>query len=344
MNKIIIEDIDLILNNNNINWEKFKNKTILITGAYGMLVSYMTFTLLRLSELKPEFNTKIIAFIRNKKKAKKRFGYFINNSNLELIEHDLLSAKEISGDIDYIIHGASYANSGYFVNDPVSVITPNVLGTYYLLELAKSKKVESFLFFSSGAVYGKNTISEFVNEKDYGYLDPIQVISCYGESKRMAENMCKCWNYQYGIPVKMIRPAHIYGPTMDIKNDDRVFANFVNNLINDQNIVIKSDGSAKRSFCYISDATLAFFKVLLEGNNGESYNIGNDEEYKSIKELAEIFSDTFPEKKIKVIIENKRSNSEEEKMLMISSKVEALGWRCLVPLRNGIERTVKSYL
>ena len=347
MNKITTKDLDFVLNSN-IDWEKFKNKTVLITGASGMLLSYITYALLRLSELNPKFNVTVIALIRDKEKAKKRFGYFIESKYLKLFEHDLLSSIKISDDVDYIIHGASYADPHYFGINPVAVLLPNVIGTYHLLELAKSKNIKSFLFFSSGAVYGKPMASEVVTEKDYGYLDPLDVMSCYGESKRMGENMCKCWYYQFGIPVNIVRPAHIYGPTMDIKNDSRVFANFVNNIVKGQNIVMKSDGSARRSFCYIADATVAFFKVLLDGaGGGESYNVGNDVAYVSIKELSEIFVSTLPEKQLKVIFEkreDKNYKNKGEKMLMSSKKVESLGWKCSFSIPEGLKRTVESFL
>lgn len=346
MNKIITKDLDFILNSN-VDWERFRNKTIFITGAYGMLLSYMAYTLLRLNELDPKFNVTVIALIRNREKAKKRFGYFIESKYLKLFEHDLLSPIKIRDDIDYIIHGASYSSPHYYGTNPVAVLLPNVIGTYHLLELAKSKKIKSFLFFSSGAVYGK-AITEVVTEKDYGYLDPLDVMSCYGESKRMGENMCKCWYNQFGIPVKIVRPAHIYGPTMDIVNDSRVFANFVNNIVNGQNLVMKSNGSAKRSFCYIADATVANFKVLLDGADGEVYNIGNDAAYVSIRELTEIFISTFPERKLQIIEEGKTNGScpesKEDKMLMSSKKVEGLGWKCSFSISEGLKRTVEIFL
>jgi len=259
---------------------------------------------------------------------------------MKIIVDDLLLSIKITDDIDYIIHGASYASPHYFRTKPVAVLSPNVIGTHHLLELAKAKNIKGFLFFSSGAVYGKN-FKEVVAENDYGYLDPLDMVSCYSESKRMAENMCKCWHDQFGIPVKMVRPAHIYGPTMDIVNDSRVFANFVRDIVKGENIVMKSDGSAKRSFCYIADATVAYFKVLLEGANGEAYNVGNDNAYLPIKKLAEIFVSTFPEKKLKVIVE--KGQSKGSKMLMSSKKVEGLGWKCSFSIAEGLKRTVESF-
>ncbi|MFA4980450.1 MAG: NAD(P)-dependent oxidoreductase, partial [Sphingobacterium sp.] len=320
--------------------EKFRNKTVFITGGYGMLLSYISYALLRLNELDPKFNVTVIALIHDKEKAKKRFGHFIESKYLKLYEHDLSSPIKIYDNIDYIIHGAGYASPHYFSTNPVGVLLPNVMGTYHLLELARSKKIEGFLFFSSTAVYGK--ASEVVTEKDYGYLDPLDAMNCYGESKRMGENMCKCWYHQFGIPVKIVRPAHTYGPTMDIENDSRVFANFVNNVVKGQTIMMNSDGSDRRCFCYIADATVAFFKVLLDGADGEAYNVSNEAGYVSIKELAEIFISTLPEKRLQVIVDQS-IKGKGGNTLMSSKKVESLGWKCAFTIPEGIKQTVESF-
>ncbi|MEA3493984.1 MAG: NAD-dependent epimerase/dehydratase family protein [Candidatus Margulisiibacteriota bacterium] len=336
MNKIIDQDIDFILKSD-VDWGEFKGKTVLVTGAYGTLMSYITYVLIRLK-------VKIIVLVRDRNKAGQRFGNYVDSKCLKIIEHDLSSQIEITDKIDYIFHGASYASPNYFKNNPTGVLLPNTIGTYHLLELAKKKKIKGFLFFSSGAVYGKN-LTELVAEKDYGYLDPLDIISCYGESKRMGENMCRCWQEQFGIPVKIVRPAHVYGPTMDIQNDKRVVAEFINKILNGQGIVLRSDGLACRSFCYIADATVAYFKVLLGGKDGEAYNVGNDAVYMSIVKLAENIVSTFPEKHLKIII-NKKENDipiEENKMLMSSRKIEALGWKCSFSLPEGLRRTVESF-
>ena len=340
INRIVSEDLDFILKSD-VDWNKFRNKTVLITGAYGMLMSYLTYTLLRLNELDPKFNVVVIALVRDKEKARRVFGNLTENVYLKLYRHDLLSPINIAEDVDYIFHGASYASPHYFRTKPVAVLTPNILGTHHLLELAKAKKSKGFLFFSSGAVYGRN-IKEVVTEKDYGYLDPLDMVSCYSESKRMGENMCKCWHDQFGLPVKVVRPAHIYGPTMDIKSDSRIVANFVKNIVQGQNLLMKSDGSAYRSFCYIADAAVAFLKVLLDGVDGEAYNVGNDDAYVSIEKLAAIFVSAFPEKQLQVIV--KKEGGKGNKMLMSSQKVENLGWQCSFPILAGIKRTVKSFL
>lgn len=338
MNAVIEQDVEAVIASG-LDWDRFANKTVLVTGAYGMLLSYMVWTLLRLA---PRLNIKVIALVRSPEKAEERFRGF-SGDHLQLVRHDLSGPVDVPGKVDFVIHGASYASPHQFSLNPSAVIVPNVMGTYHLLELARTRKPESFLYFSSGAVYGRPLSGEEVTEEYYGYLDPLDVRNCYGESKRMAENMCRCWQAQYGVPVKMVRPAHVYGPTMDIEHDSRVFASFVRNVIRGEDLLMRSDGSAKRSFCYSVDATVAFFKVLLDGQEGHAYNVGNDGCYLTIRGLAETFAAVFPGTEVVVKGVHGQASNADEKMLMVSTKLRELGWECAYSLEAGIKRTVESY-
>lgn len=348
MNRIISEDLDNICSSN-IDWMKFKNKTVLISGAYGMLPSYMVFTLIRLNETIPDMNIKIIAFVRNEKKLADRFGAYTNKPYFQTIIGDIKECQKIDEKIDYIIHGASPASSQYYWTNPVDVILPNMLGTYNLLELAKKNNVDSFLFFSSGEVYG-SLIKDEVLESDMGAVVPMNVRSCYSESKRMGETLCKCYSHQYGLNIKVARPAHTYGPTMDIENDKRVFAEFVARAIKGEDIVMKSDGSAERTFCYIADAIIAFFTIMLHGENAEAYNVVNKNATVSIKELGEIVASLSYGKSSKVITEPRKNddtyleNKHKKHSTMSVSKLEAFGWSCNYSIEKGFERTIKSFI
>jgi nucleoside-diphosphate-sugar epimerase len=347
MNRIVLEDLKFIVDSD-VDLEKFKGTTVVITGGYGMLLSYITLTFLHLNKL--GYNVRIVLLVRDKDKALKRLNHYLDCEleDLDIVVTDLSSDIPVHGQVDYIFHGASLASPHCFVSTPVDVIMPNVLGTYYLLELARAKKVKSFLLFSSGAVYGKFMDKEEVKETDYGYLDPFDLGSCYGESKRMAENMCISWYHQFGVPVKVVRPAHIYGPTMDISTDTRLFANFVNDAISSGRLLIKSDGSTHRSFCYIADATVGFFKVILSEENCQQYNVGNDDAYMSITELASLFINTLKEKQLTIEYIKSSSTSSPSKylnsMLMVSDKLNSIGWECRFSLQEGISRTVDSYM
>jgi nucleoside-diphosphate-sugar epimerase len=223
----------------------------------------------------------------------------------------------------------------------------NTAGTYNALELARRNSTESFLYFSSSEVYG-HTEKSSISETDYGYLDCNTVRACYAESKRMGETMCKSWGHQYGVNTKIVRPFHTYGPGMDL-NDGRVFADFVRNVVEMKDIVLNSDGVAKRAFCYLQDATIAFFKILLNGENGEAYNMGNPDAEISIWDLANLLAGMFPEKKIKARknmepASNGYIQSSVYKNLPDITKLKSLGWIPQISIEEGFRRTIESYL
>ncbi len=292
-NIIIKSDIEEIVKSN-IPWEKFKNKHILITGANGFLPAYLVYSLLEANEYF-KLNIKITALVRNIYKAQHRFAEYIDNDSLYLLHQDVNEKLENRG-YNYIIHAASQASPKYYSIDPVGTLKPNIIGTSNLLELAIESKVDGFLYFSSSEVYGQIPDSENpIKEDQFGYLDPAKVRSCYAESKRMGETLCVSYFHQHAVPVKIVRPFHTYGPGMDL-NDGRVYADFVKNIVQNENINLNSDGTAQRAFCYIKDATIGFFLALMNGRSGESYNIGNQEQEYSIKNLASILINLYPER------------------------------------------------
>ena len=346
-NTVFFEDMKSIVNTNTIDWEQFNNKRVLITGGTGMLASYMVYTLIYLNENKPNYKVNLILTVRNYKKCEEKFGKYINKDYFDIYEGDINKQIDITTKIDFIIHAASLAITQYFTTNPIEVMLPNSLGVNNLLELAVKNKVESFLFFSTGSVYGKMT--DNYTESMYGALDPLEVGSCYSESKRFGETLCEAYFRQKSVPVKIVRIAHTYGPTMDLKNDKRVFADFVRNIINNQNIIMKSDGRAVRCFCYLSDATDAFFRILLNGKNGEAYNMCNNKEKSSIIDLAETLVSLFPERRLKVIRQIRKDNDYyvENNYLkdydIISDKLISLGWIPHISIRNGFLRTIRSF-
>lgn len=344
MNTIIKEDITTIINRFK-DWEKLKNKIILISGANGFLPAYLVETFLSLDNY---FNTKVIALVRNKQKAEKRFSHWLNNSNLLIIEHDVCNEFNYSDRIDFIIHAASQASPKYYGTDPVGTLNANVLGTINLIKLAKEKNVESFLYFSSGEIYGEVKAEDIpIKEDTFGYLDCANVRACYGESKRMGENICVSYFHQFGVKAKIVRPFHTYGPGMSL-DDGRVFADFVANIVNKQNIILNSDGSAIRPFCYLTDATLGFLTILLNGENGQAYNIGNPNEEYSILELANTLVNLYPELRLKVIMNKSTdTNSYLKSPIKRNSpnieKAKKLNWEPIVSVKEGFKRTIESF-
>ena len=345
--KFIQEDLKYILHEN-IKWESFEGKTILITGANGLLAYYLVRTLLYLNDNLFKTKCKVLALCRNMAKANDKFGVYFDRNDFDLLIQDVCQEIKYENNIHFIIHAASQASPKYYGSDPVGTINANVLGTNNILKLSYEKKVESVLFFSSSEVYGEvNNYMNTIKETDFGYLNPTVIRSCYAESKRLGETMCVAWNEQYGVPVKIVRPFHTYGPGI-IRDDGRVFSDFIYNIIDGKNIIMKSDGTAKRAFCHISDATRGFFTVLLNGENGEAYNVGNSHAEVSIQELAVILIGLFPERKLKIIKDYTQKNSGYIRSTISRicpnlEKIKEIGWEPKISIEKGFKQTILSY-
>jgi len=331
MNKIIQQDLEYILESPPIDWDRFANKTILITGANGMLASYMVETLLKLNEeiLKDNPCT-VVALVRNAEKANKRFIDYKDNLNLYFLVQDVGDEIQMEK-VDFIIHGASLASPKYYSKIPIEVTLPNILGTLQTLLLAREHEVESYLFFSAGEIYN--------------YMDTLNVRSCYGESKRMGEVLCTAYNHQYNVPTKIARLFHTYGPGMNL-DGGRVFEDFVKNVVENKDIELKSDGSAIRQFYYIADATIAFFKILLDGGSGQAYDVANTLQTISIKDLAETVVNLFPEKGLKYSYVKQDENYLESPTKVYTPDIInllGLDWGPNITITEGFRRTIESF-
>lgn len=346
MNKIISEDVRHIIQHFN-SWEHFRDKTVLISGANGFLPAYLVETFLSLDAT---YNTTVIALVRNRAKAEARFAHLLDHPGLKIMVQDVSEPFDIEQKVDFIIHAASQASPKYYGVDPVGTLSANVLGTINLMKIAQKNQVESFLYFSSGEIYGEVSEEQIpIKEDTFGYLNCANVRACYGESKRMGENICVSYHQQYGVKARIIRPFHTYGPGMDLK-DGRVFADLVSNVVNRQHLTLKSDGSAIRPFCYLRDATLGFLTVMIKGEPGQAYNVGNPNEEKSIKELAQILAGLFPERELEVKFDLPHAagsgylKSPIKRNAPDIAKVGALGWVPTTSVEEGFRRTILSFL
>ncbi|MCX5774197.1 MAG: NAD-dependent epimerase/dehydratase family protein [Fusobacteria bacterium] len=345
MTKIEGFDFEYIQKNTELKY--FHGKTFLISGANGFIASNFIKFLLYLNENVLEQNkVKIIAIARNEKKCKEKFFQHLNTKEIKFIFQDINAPLKFKEKIDYIIHAASQASPIFYGVDPVGTMNSNIIGTISLLELAKEKKVESFLFLSSSEIYGKdfNTVNEMIVEEEVGKIDLEDIRNCYAESKHVGEFYTKAYWKQYAVPAKSARIFHTYGPGLSL-GDGRVFMDFIEDIIFERDIMMKSSGSAKRCFCYISDALIAFFKILFLGENGESYNVGNMSQEISILELAEKLVKLFPEKNLKVIVQNRMENdkyipSKVNRALPCIEKMRKLNWDPKISIDEGFNRTI----
>ena len=250
VNSIVAEDIERILAHD-LPWSDLNGSVVLISGASGFLAAYIAETLAELNNRGASI--RVVGLVRNIAKASARLGHLMQRG-VELISQDIAyPLHEQVPYADYIIHAASQASPKFYGVDPVGTIMANTMGTSYLLKHAVASNSRRFLYFSSGEVYGIPLDSDqLVSENDYGFIDPMNVRSCYAESKRMGETMCVSWAHQYGLHTSIVRPFHTYGPGIAL-DDGRVFCDFVADVIGHRNIILKSDGAAKRPFCYLID-------------------------------------------------------------------------------------------
>lgn len=325
-----------------IQWDKLKNKNVLITGATGMLASYIGFFLIYLNN-KLNLNIKLVFLARNKKKLIDIYGNALENINC--LEQDVCSSIEFHEDINYIIHAAGNASPFYIVNDPVGVIDANVQGTKNILEFARFANPENIVFTSTREVYGDCKDKKIITENDMGVIDPMISRSCYPESKRLAESMFMAYHKKHNIKFNILRIAHCYGPGMQVEGDGRVMADFLNDALNKQEIFLKSSGEAERAFCYITDAVSGIFRVLLQGENTNVYNLSNENEPIRIIDLAKLIQKISKNgKDVKIISEKDNSGyTNYHRTALCTEKIKKLGWREYVKLEDGLIRTLKSF-
>lgn len=340
MSRIMEEDIKNILSAD-IQWEKLKSAAVLVTGASGMLGTYMLRTLAALNDSE-HYDMKLYGLVRHPEKMPEDL-----KKRVSLITQSV--SREIETDVrfDYIIHAASPASPLIMREDPAGTIAANTLGTYYTLELARKSNVKGYLFISSREIYGQpyEGQREFT-EDTYGFVDPLEPRSCYPEGKKAAETMCSCFRKQYGMNTKIARLAHTFGPGMSI-DDGRVQADFLRNVIRNEDIVLKSEGLAVRTYTYVSDAVAALFYILL--NSQELvYNIASEESTVSIRELAQTLVDAYPERNLKLVFDLPKADENTGCApftlgILNSDKIRKLGWKPSYTLKEGLMRTV-AYL
>lgn len=326
-------------------WEMLAGATILVTGAGGFLASYLVEVLLAMSAVKGFGPGRVVGLVRNADAARRRYADHCGRAELELVEGDVGDPPVRLPAVDVIVHAASPATPRVYLTDPVGVIDANLRGMRAMLALAHRDKAR-LLFVSSGEVYGQTDIVP-TGETDYGYLDLEAVRSCYGEAKRAAEVMGVAWAHQFGLHVGVVRPFHTYGPGVAL-GDGRVFADFVADIVAGRNIVMRSEGTAVRAFCYVADAIEGFFTVLLKGRSGVAYNIGNEDAALSIAELADLLIGLFPDKGLKIVRDltpraMDYAPSPIDRNIPSIARARALGWDPRTRPEEGFARMVRSY-
>ncbi len=265
-----------------------EGKTILISGGSGFIGSYINAVIFLLNKKILKKPCKVISLDNYITGFRKNFLMDIKDKNFQFHHYDVRLPFTLNTQVDFIVHAAGLASPFYYKKYPLETIESAILGAKNLLELSRITKPESFLFFSSSEIYGDPDPEHVPTPENYaGHVSSIGPRACYDESKRLTETLCLVYHQIYNIPIKIVRPFNVYGPGMR-HTDYRVIPTFIYSGIKGKNLPVHDKGNQTRTFCYVSDAITAVFKVLLSGKNGEVYNIGNDKPEISMYELAAI--------------------------------------------------------
>lgn len=341
MKNILFEDFDNVIKETPA-LDKFNSKSILITGATGLVGSMLTRFFLYCNE-KMNLNIQVYALIRNEQKASDIFKNY-SQKKLHFVVADLKKCSiEIKGNIDYVVHAAAITNSKLLIESPVDALETAINGTENILKIANEKNVQSMVYLSSMEVYGQPDSSQKITEDKLGHIDLTNPRSGYPESKRLCETLCTAYACQYNLNVKIARLAQTFGAGV-LPGENRVFAQFARSIVNGENIILHTEGNSEGNYVYISDAISAILFLLLNGEKGEAYNVTNEQNHMSIKQMANLVVNNFGSSDQRVIIDIPNKNmgyAPEVHMHLSGEKLMGLGWKPSYNLVDSYDRLIK---
>jgi nucleoside-diphosphate-sugar epimerase len=358
LQELLDEDLSRMAGALGDEFTEMEGSNVLITGGGGFLGYYLVQSVLFWNDRRAPQRPIHVTVVDNYRRGVP--GWLLalrENTNLVLLEHDI--KQPLPGGLPpfhYIVHAAGIASPTYYRRFPIETMDTNIHGLRHLLDYARSRQddadpVRGFLFYSSSEIYGDPPSGHIPTPEDYrGNVSCTGPRACYDESKRYGETLCVNFAQQYGLPVTMARPFNNYGPGLKI-TDRRVIPDFVRDVLGGRDIVMLSDGSPRRTFCYASDAITGYYKVLVKGRPGEPYNIGVERPEISMVELAEriaVLARRLFDYGGRVV----RSQSTEADYLVdnpnrrcpvIAKARRELGYEPVVDLEEGLHRSLTWY-
>lgn len=331
--------------------EAFRGKRILVTGAAGFLGFGLLhfFSYLNRNVLKDGRLSVVAAdnYIRGRPRWLAEL--VAGNPDLRMMRQDITKSwPDASGEkFDFIIHGASIASPKVYRQYPLETLDTNISGLRNMLELAKRHQSESILYFSSSEIYGDPPAHEIPTNESYrGNVGCIGPRACYDESKRLGETLCYLYFHQYSVPAKIVRPFNNYGPGLRLA-DGRVLPDFCRDILADRDIVLRSDGTPTRTFCYVSDALTGYLLALLSSHHAEPFNVGTESPEISMRELGQLLIDIAGSKR-RVIHKpsdeaNYLTDNPNRRCPNLSKAHSLLGYTPLVDLKSGLSRMLQWY-
>ncbi|MBF0194381.1 MAG: NAD-dependent epimerase/dehydratase family protein [Magnetococcales bacterium] len=355
---VIINDLQYIVDQGIDSFEKMANKSLLVTGGAGFIGYYLVQSILHWNQINPAKTIKLTIYDNLMRGVPDWLAQLDAQGGLQLVKHDISNPlPEDMEAFDFILHGATIASPLYYRKFPIETMDANVRGVRSLLEKCRVQKeeghpVEGFLFFSSSEIYGDPLAEHIPTPETYwGNVSCTGPRACYDESKRYGETLCINFAQQYKLPIKIVRPFNNYGPGLKI-TDKRVLPDFARNMFDNHDMVMYSDGSATRTFCYIADAVVGYFKVLVHGTPGEAYNIGAGSPEISVYELAQMVakigrdSYSYSGEIVRKINQDAMylTDSPNRRCPDISKAQKDLQYQPGISLADGLQRTLIWYL
>jgi UDP-glucuronate decarboxylase len=333
------EDIDEVVERIKGPAQDFAGKTILLTGGRGFLGRYFMEVFDKLNQDILEKPAQLIV-LDNLITAGEEGAQIPEHDHMEFVQHDVIKPFDYDGKLDYVIHAAGIASPFYYRAYPMETLEVAITGTRNMLELAE-KSDARFSFFSSSEIYGDPDAKHVPMQESYrGNVSCQGPRACYDESKRVGETLCYIFHTQNGTKTNTIRPFNVFGPGMQ-ETDYRVLPNFASRIKSGKPLHVYGDGTQTRTFCYITDALVGFFLVILKGVPGEAYNIGNPKPEVSMIDLAEALKNVSKSELKYDLIEYPDSYPADEPMRRSPDIRKAhlqLGFEPVVEFEDGLAR------
>lgn len=331
------EDLNYILSTKGI--EKLKDKSLLITGATGMIGLCLIDALMLFNQEGASIT--IYAVGRSKEKAKERLGEYFDNTLFHFIELDVRNSLPVSLKVDYIIPFASNTHPLAYSQYPIETIEINVKGAEYALKKALECNA-TILYPSTVEVYGNARGEDIFTENYTGQLNLDNSRACYTESKRVCEALCQSYIAEKGADVKIARLSRVFGPTM-LMSDTKASSQFIQKALNGENIVLKSEGKQFFSYTYVADVVSALLYIMINGEKGIAYNIASKKCNVRLKEFAsECAKCAQKDVVFKLPSETEqRGYSVAMKAILDSKRLNELGWLAKYDMKDAISRTIE---
>lgn len=315
--------------------------TYLITGATGYIGSMLAKYIRKMDE-----SACIKALVRDREKAKN-----VLPSDVQIVEADLTDRGKTASfnlNCDYIIHCASITASAEMISHPVEVTKSIVNTAQNILEFARRSHIKSMVYLSSMEVYGSigNPDGHRVTEEEVsrGAVELLASRSCYPLGKRMAENICFSYFKEYDVPVKIARLSQTFGEGV-LPSDQRVFAQFAKAAKEGKDIVLHTQGHSMGNYCGIHDAVSGIMTILEKGISGEAYNVVNEANTMTIRQMAELVADKMANGRINVVYdieENRYGYAADTALRLSGKKLMSLGWKPEEDLENMYSQLMKG--